>query len=96
MGLGTGRGVTTRDAKTMASRRPLPMAPDLHGDRYGDLYGDIEPSPKSDWRGYFAGLAVVAMGTLAAGFLSDHYGVPLTLMALPIGLALAAAWFPIG
>ncbi len=65
-------------------KRPLPMAADL----YGDLYSDIETAPKSDWRGYFPGLAVVAMGTLAAGFLSDHYGVPLTLMALLIGLAL--------
>ena len=60
--------------------RPLPMA--------ADLYGDIEPSPKATWRGYWPGLAVVASGTLAAGFLSDHYGVPLTLMALLIGLAL--------
>jgi uncharacterized membrane protein YadS len=34
------------------------------------------------------GLAVTAMGTLAAGFLSDHYGAPLTLMALLIGLSL--------
>ncbi|PMW03577.1 putative sulfate exporter family transporter, partial [Pseudomonas sp. GW456-11-11-14-TSB2] len=39
-------------------------------------------------RGYVPGLLVVAMGTLAAGFLSDHYGVPLTLMALLIGLSL--------
>lgn len=71
----------------MASKypnRPLPMAADL----YGDLYSDIETAPKSDWRGYVPGLIVVAMGTLAAGFLSDHYGVPLTLMALLIGLAL--------
>jgi uncharacterized integral membrane protein (TIGR00698 family) len=60
--------------------KPLPMA--------ADLYGDIEPSPKSTWRGYLPGLAIVTAGTLAAGFLSDHYGVPLTLMALLIGLAL--------
>ncbi len=65
-------------------KRPLPMAADL----YGDLYSDIETAPKRDWRGYLPGLIVVAMGTLAAGFLSDHYGVPLTLMALLIGLAL--------
>jgi uncharacterized integral membrane protein (TIGR00698 family) len=64
--------------------RPLPMAADL----YGDLYGDASASPKRDWRGYLPGLVVVVMGTLAAGFLSDHYGVPLTLMALLIGLAL--------
>ncbi len=53
-----------------------------------DLYGDIEPSPQATWRGYWPGLTIVAAGTLAAGFLSDHYGVPLTLMALLIGLAL--------
>lgn len=61
-------------------RRPLPMA--------ADLYGDIEPSPKASWRGYLPGLLVAAAGTLAAGFISDHYGAPLTLMALLIGLAL--------
>ncbi len=65
---------------TTQAKRPLPMA--------ADLYGDIEPSPKATWRGYWPGLAIVAAGTLAAGFLSDHYGVPLTLMALLIGLAL--------
>ncbi len=53
-----------------------------------DLYGDIEPSPKATWQGYLPGLMVVAAGTLAAGFISDHYGAPLTLMALLIGLAL--------
>jgi len=65
---------------TTRTKRPLPMA--------ADLYGDIEPSPKATWQGYLPGLAIVAAGTLAAGFLSDHYGVPLTLMALLIGLAL--------
>lgn len=60
--------------------RPLPMA--------ADLFGDIEPSPRTSWRGYAPGLAVTAAGTLAAGFLADRYGAPLTLMALLIGLAL--------
>ncbi|WP_443030585.1 YeiH family protein [Sphingomonas sp. RT2P30] len=64
----------------LTTKRPLPMA--------ADLYGDIEPSPQATWRGYWPGLTIVAAGTLAAGFLSDHYGVPLTLMALLIGLAL--------
>ena len=53
-----------------------------------DLYGDIEPSPKATWRGYLPGLLIVLLGTLAAGFVSDHYGAPLTLMALLLGLAL--------
>ena len=53
-----------------------------------DLYGDIEPSPKATWRGYLPGLVIVLLGTLAAGFVSDHYGAPLTLMALLLGLAL--------
>ena len=60
--------------------RPLPMA--------ADLYGDIEPSPKTTWRAYLPGLSIVLFGTLAAGFVSDHYGAPLTLMSLLIGLAL--------
>lgn len=64
----------------MSTRRPLPVA--------ADLYGDIEPSPKATWRGYFPGLAIVTAGTLAAGFIADRYGAPLTLMALLIGLAL--------
>ena len=68
-----------------APHRPLPMAADL----YGDLYSAVATTaPRHDLRDHFPGLAVVAAGTLAAGFLSDHYGVPLTLMALLIGLAL--------
>ena len=64
-----------------ADARRLPMA--------ADLYGDIEPSARgASWRDYLPGLTIVARGTLAAGFLSDHYGAPLTLMALLIGLAL--------
>lgn len=60
--------------------RPLPMA--------ADLYGDIEPPPRVGWRDYIPGLLVAIAGTLSAGFISDHYGAPLTLMALLIGLAL--------
>ena len=60
--------------------RPRPAA--------ADLYGDIEPSPPSTWRAAVPGLAVAGMGTLAAGFVSDRYGAPLTLMALLLGLAL--------
>lgn len=53
-----------------------------------DLYGDMQSGTDTNWKGYLPGIAVVAMGTLAAGFLSDHYHVPLTLMALLVGLAL--------
>jgi uncharacterized integral membrane protein (TIGR00698 family) len=67
-------------SRSSISARPLPMA--------ADLYGDLEPSPKATWRDHVPGLVVVAAGTLAAGFISDHYGAPLTLMALLIGLAL--------
>ncbi|MES2339077.1 MAG: putative sulfate exporter family transporter [Pseudomonadota bacterium] len=53
-----------------------------------DLYGDIVEGPRASWRDHLPGLAVVGAGTLAAGFLADRYGAPLTLMALLIGLAL--------
>ena len=69
-----------RIAMTPPTPRPAPAA--------ADLYGDIEPTPLATWRGYLPGLAVAAMGTLAAGFIADHYHAPLTLMALLIGLAL--------
>lgn len=53
-----------------------------------DLYCDIQPIPTSTWREAGPGALVAISGTLAAGFLSDHYGAPLTLMALLIGLSL--------
>lgn len=61
------------------TRRPVMAA---------DLYGDIEPDPQTRWRDVVPGLLIVVLGTLAAGFLSDHYHAPLTLMALLIGLSL--------
>ena len=64
----------------MSIGTPLPMA--------ADLYGDIEPQPPRAWRDHVRGLWVVAAATLAAGYLSDHYGAPLTLMALMSGLSL--------
>ena len=64
---------------TDTPRRPIMAA---------DLYGDIEPDPHTGWRELAPGLLIVGLGTLAAGFLSDHYGAPLTLMALLLGLSL--------
>jgi uncharacterized integral membrane protein (TIGR00698 family) len=53
-----------------------------------DLFNDIEPDVRASWRDHIPGLIVAALATMAAGFVSDHYGAPLTLMALLIGLAL--------
>ncbi|MBP2278745.1 YeiH family protein [Sphingomonas sp. PL20] len=53
-----------------------------------DLYGDVPPLRRETWRESIPGLVIVGLGTLAAGFISDHYGAPLTLMALLLGLAL--------
>lgn len=53
-----------------------------------DLYGDLQPPVPASWSDRLPGLLVTAFGTMAAGFLSDHYHVPLTLMALLVGLSL--------
>ena len=60
----------------------------LHTIQAADLYGDLEAAPVKSWTDPLPGLAVALAATLAAGYLSDHYGAPLTLMALLIGLAL--------
>lgn len=62
----------------------LPQAADL----YGDLYGDLEPAPKARLSEHAPGLMVAALATLAAAYISERYGAPLTLMALLIGLSL--------
>jgi len=67
--------------KDNVMQRPLPAVADL----YGELY---EPANAPGWREHIPGLIVTAFATLAAAYLSDHYGAPLTLMALLIGLAL--------
>jgi uncharacterized integral membrane protein (TIGR00698 family) len=53
-----------------------------------DLYGDVPPEIPPRWREQMPGLTIVALGTLAAGFISEHYSAPLTLTALLLGLAL--------
>jgi len=62
--------------------RPMPAAADL----YGDLL-DPELTRPPSWRGYLPGLAITAVAALAAAYLSEHYGAPLMLMGLLIGLA---------
>jgi uncharacterized integral membrane protein (TIGR00698 family) len=58
----------------------LPMA--------ADLYCDLMAPPKSGRFDPVPGLIVVGLAVLAAGYVSDHYGAPLTLMSLLIGLSL--------
>src|SRR5688572_17148412 len=53
-----------------------------------DLYCDLEPPPPRTLRSYLPGLIVTALATMAAAYLSDRYGAPLTLMALLVGLSL--------
>jgi uncharacterized integral membrane protein (TIGR00698 family) len=62
--------------------RQNPAAADL----YGDLL-DIGPVAKLGWRSYVPGLLMTGVAALAAAYLSEHYGAPLMLMGLLIGLA---------
>lgn len=61
------------------------------GDLYGELaYAESRPNftvtaPKQS---AFPGLAVCAIASIAAAWLSEHYGMPIILMGLLIGLAL--------
>lgn len=66
--------------KNQPSPSPPPSA--------ADLYGDLEPTPLVSVKDYFPGLILTALATLAAAFISNRYGAPLTLMALLLGLAL--------
>lgn len=66
--------------------------PDLgHG---GDLFGEIylaETTPKAEPRrgpGLFPGLALCGVAAGTAAWLSDHYGFPIILLGLLVGLAL--------
>ena len=62
--------------------RDTPLAADL----YGDLL-DASPAVRVGWRDHFPGLLLTGVAALAAAWLSEHYGVPMMLMGLLIGLA---------
>ncbi|MBU1375646.1 MAG: putative sulfate exporter family transporter [Alphaproteobacteria bacterium] len=49
---------------------------------------ESDVSPTATVRDHLPGLAVTVLATLAAAYVSDHYGAPLTLMCLLFGLAL--------
>lgn len=46
------------------------------------------PEGRPAWTGFVPGLLLAVLATLASAYLSDHYGVPLTLAALLVGLSL--------
>lgn len=54
-----------------------------------DLYCELYEQEASSLRDYWPGLAVTAAAVLAASFLTSHYGAPLPLMGLLIGLSLS-------
>lgn len=63
--------------------RTLPLAADL----YGDVL-DVSPQPSGrGWASYLPGLLMTGVAALAAAYLSEHYGAPLMLMGLLLGLA---------
>ncbi len=62
--------------------KQTPLAADL----FGDLLETTAPAD-ARWRSYFPGLAMTIVAALAAAWISEHYGAPLMLMGLLIGLA---------
>jgi uncharacterized integral membrane protein (TIGR00698 family) len=64
---------------------PLRTAP-AAADLYGDLL-EVAPGAKLGWRTYWPGLVITGVAALAAAYLSEHYGAPLMLMGLLVGLA---------
>lgn len=66
----------------MKSERTIPAAADL----YGDLL-DVAPATPLGWRAYLPGLLLTSIASLAAAYLAEHYGAPIMLMGLLIGLA---------
>jgi hypothetical protein len=75
--------------------RPPRPRPDWDALPYGgDLFGELHlaesaPAPRSGQRpGLFPGLALCGVAAAAAAWLSDHYGFPIILLGLLVGLAL--------
>lgn len=83
--------MTTQDPRPGREARSLDLA-SLQGS--GDLFGEIYLAENgkaalAEQRGsLFPGLAVCATAAAAAAWLSDHYGFPIILLGLIVGLAL--------
>jgi uncharacterized membrane protein YadS len=71
---------------TDPASRPLPAAADLFGDLL-EIETKATSAPRKQLLGYLPGLGVTGIAALAAAWLGDHYGAPLMLMGLLIGLA---------
>jgi uncharacterized integral membrane protein (TIGR00698 family) len=61
----------------------MPAAADL----FGDLL-DAEPASKKHIRDYWPGMLLAVIASIAAAWISEHYGAPRMLMGLLIGLAI--------
>lgn len=72
--------------------KPVPPAePPMAADLYGEMYlAEVEgrAADRFALRDYLPGLGIVAIAAGAAAWLSDHYGLPVILAGLLIGLAL--------
>lgn len=53
-----------------------------------DLYGDAHPPAQRGWKDFWPGVMIVGLALHASEFVSDHYGMPATLIGLLIGLSL--------
>ncbi len=78
----------------MATGKGKGGAPDWDALPYGgDLFGELHlaetaAAPDSARPGMFPGLALCGVAAAAAAWLSDHYGFPIILLGLLVGLAL--------
>ncbi len=59
------------------------------GDLYGELHlAELTAQAESKKAGLFPGLAICGVAAAAAAWLSEHYGFPIILLGLLIGLSL--------
>jgi uncharacterized integral membrane protein (TIGR00698 family) len=65
------------------NQRNIPAAADL----FGDLL-ETEPANKNQLRDYWPGMLLAMVASVAAAWISEHYGAPRMLMGLLIGLAI--------
>lgn len=70
----------------------------MNADHAGDLYGEMFLAEQIDrvptrsrideWKRLWPGIAICGIASIAAAWLSEHYGAPIILMGLLIGLSL--------